>query len=250
MNALGRVTLLEPKFFNRDPRRVARALLGKLLVRKTPRGILRRANCRNRGLSRQRRCGSPRSRGPDGAEFRSFRSSRPRLCLLHLWQSLLPECFLPPRRSARMRSISRPGAGGRHRADGGGARDRDHGGTGVLARPRRDSRPRLPSRAQLGSCRRTQRLRICDNERIRPQQHFFPQEDFFRPGTPDRSPGNHARARQWKNLTSARSDLRLADDGYRVQRVTVTPRIGIVKSAERPLRYFIAGNPFVSGRRR
>jgi DNA-3-methyladenine glycosylase len=53
-----------------------------------------------------------------------------------------------------------------------------------------------------------------------------------------------------KSLVSARSNLRLADDAYRVQRVTLTPRIGIVKSAERPLRYFIAGNPFVSGRRR
>jgi DNA-3-methyladenine glycosylase len=53
-----------------------------------------------------------------------------------------------------------------------------------------------------------------------------------------------------KSLVSARSDLRIADDGYRVRRVTVTPRIGIVKSAERPLRYFIAGSPFVSGRRR
>jgi DNA-3-methyladenine glycosylase len=52
-----------------------------------------------------------------------------------------------------------------------------------------------------------------------------------------------------KSLVSARSDLRIADDGYRVRRVTVTPRIGIVKSAGRPLRYFIAGNPFVSGRR-
>jgi DNA-3-methyladenine glycosylase len=52
-----------------------------------------------------------------------------------------------------------------------------------------------------------------------------------------------------KSLVSLRSDLRLADDGYRVRRVTVTPRIGIVKSAEQPLRYFIAGNPFVSGQR-
>ena len=40
MKAPGRVTLLKADFFNRDPRRVARALLGKLLVRKTPRGIL------------------------------------------------------------------------------------------------------------------------------------------------------------------------------------------------------------------
>ena len=35
----GRATLLKPDFFNRDPRRVARALLGKLLLRKTSRGI-------------------------------------------------------------------------------------------------------------------------------------------------------------------------------------------------------------------
>jgi DNA-3-methyladenine glycosylase len=52
-----------------------------------------------------------------------------------------------------------------------------------------------------------------------------------------------------KSLVSARSDLRVADDGYRVRRVAITPRIGIVKSAEQPLRYFIAGNAFVSGRR-
>jgi DNA-3-methyladenine glycosylase len=51
-----------------------------------------------------------------------------------------------------------------------------------------------------------------------------------------------------KSLVSARSDLRLADDGYRVGRVIVTPRIGIVKSAEKALRYFVAGNSFVSGR--
>ena len=33
-------TLLSAAFFDRDPRRVARALLGKLLVRKIPRGML------------------------------------------------------------------------------------------------------------------------------------------------------------------------------------------------------------------
>jgi len=31
---------LKAEFFDRDPRRVARALLGKLLIRKTPRGVL------------------------------------------------------------------------------------------------------------------------------------------------------------------------------------------------------------------
>ena len=52
-----------------------------------------------------------------------------------------------------------------------------------------------------------------------------------------------------KSLFSPRSDLRIVDDGYRVRSVTVTPRIGIVKAAEKPLRYIIAGNPFVSGRK-
>lgn len=51
-----------------------------------------------------------------------------------------------------------------------------------------------------------------------------------------------------KSLVSSHSDLGVVDDGYRVRRVAVTPRIGIVKSAEQPLRYFITGNPFVSGR--
>src|SRR3981081_760525 len=34
MSAVGQVTLLKEEFYNRDPRRVARALLGKLLIRK------------------------------------------------------------------------------------------------------------------------------------------------------------------------------------------------------------------------
>jgi DNA-3-methyladenine glycosylase len=52
-----------------------------------------------------------------------------------------------------------------------------------------------------------------------------------------------------KSLVSARSDLRIVDDGYRVRRVVVTQRVGITKAAEHPLRFLIAGNPFVSGRR-
>jgi len=50
-----------------------------------------------------------------------------------------------------------------------------------------------------------------------------------------------------KDLTNASSDLFIADDGYRVRRILTTPRIGITKAAERPLRYIIAGNEFVSG---
>ena len=51
-----------------------------------------------------------------------------------------------------------------------------------------------------------------------------------------------------KDLTRARSDLFIADDGFRPQRVEVTPRIGITKAVARPLRYIIAGNKFVSKR--
>jgi DNA-3-methyladenine glycosylase len=52
-----------------------------------------------------------------------------------------------------------------------------------------------------------------------------------------------------KDLTSADSDLWIADDGFRPQRVLRTARIGIIKAAELPLRYLIAGNDFVSGPR-
>lgn len=50
-----------------------------------------------------------------------------------------------------------------------------------------------------------------------------------------------------KDLTSPDSDLEIVDDGFRARHVLRTPRIGITKAAEHPLRYVIAGNPFVSG---
>ena len=50
-----------------------------------------------------------------------------------------------------------------------------------------------------------------------------------------------------KDLTSARSDLFIANDGYRVPHIFTTKRIGITKAAALPLRYLIAGNEFVSG---
>lgn len=51
-----------------------------------------------------------------------------------------------------------------------------------------------------------------------------------------------------KDLTSARSDLYIADDNTPPPRVLITKRIGITKAADMPLRYIIAGNQFVSGR--
>jgi DNA-3-methyladenine glycosylase len=52
-----------------------------------------------------------------------------------------------------------------------------------------------------------------------------------------------------KDLTSRRSDLWIADDGFRPEGVAITERIGITKAMDQPLRFMIAGNPYVSRRR-
>jgi DNA-3-methyladenine glycosylase len=53
-----------------------------------------------------------------------------------------------------------------------------------------------------------------------------------------------------KDMVAPNSDLQVMDDGFRVKEdeIAVTPRIGITKSAEMPLRYVIAGNAFLSGK--
>lgn len=51
------------------------------------------------------------------------------------------------------------------------------------------------------------------------------------------------------DLTSTASSLWLGEDGYRARGIRATPRIGITKAAEHPLRYLIDQNPFVSGRK-
>lgn len=51
-----------------------------------------------------------------------------------------------------------------------------------------------------------------------------------------------------KDMVAAGSDLQVMDDGFEVGEVGVTPRIGITKAVEKPLRYVIAGNSFISRR--
>ena len=50
------------------------------------------------------------------------------------------------------------------------------------------------------------------------------------------------------DFTSLKSDLQIRDDGFVANDVLVTPRIGISKDAERPARFLLADNPFVSKR--
>jgi DNA-3-methyladenine glycosylase len=49
-----------------------------------------------------------------------------------------------------------------------------------------------------------------------------------------------------RDMTSPESGLWIANDGGKPESIVTAPRIGITKSAELPLRYYIAGNSFVS----
>ncbi len=44
-------------------------------------------------------------------------------------------------------------------------------------------------------------------------------------------------------------DMVVVDDGFHAKRIVSTTRIGVTKAAEERLRFVIAGNPFVSGKR-
>lgn len=48
------------------------------------------------------------------------------------------------------------------------------------------------------------------------------------------------------DLTSSASSLWIGDDGTRARGIRTSPRIGITKAIDKPWRYFLYGNPFVS----
>jgi|SRR5579872_404040 len=51
------------------------------------------------------------------------------------------------------------------------------------------------------------------------------------------------------DLTKPTGSLWIGDDAYRARDILTTPRIGITKAADMPLRYLLGGNPYVSGRK-
>jgi DNA-3-methyladenine glycosylase len=51
------------------------------------------------------------------------------------------------------------------------------------------------------------------------------------------------------DLTSSDSSLWLGEDGFPAGKIGITPRVGITKATDQPLRYLLAGNGFISGRK-
>jgi DNA-3-methyladenine glycosylase len=206
MSSLGRVTSLKAEFFNRDPRRVARALLGKLLVRKTLSGTLAGRIVETEAYL-----------GKDDAAAHAAAGRTARNAVLFGPPGHAYVYFIYGSHYCLNVSCLPDGVPG-----------------GVLFRALEP----VAGIEQMAEARGIEVAKEMDLKKI------------------SSGPGRMAEALEitrerdnGKSLVSPRSDLRIADDGYRVRRVAVTPRIGIVKSAEQPLRYFIAGNPFVSGRR-
>lgn len=210
MSSPGRGTLLKAEFFNRDPRRVARALLGKLLVRKTRRGglagrIVETEAYLGQGDAAAHAAHGKTARnavlfGPPGHAYVYFIYGNHYCLNVSCLPDGVPGCVL-------FRALE-PVAGVEEMAE---ARRIEVRG--------QDERRKVSWLRQIASGPG----RMCEALGV----------------TRDRDNG--------KSLVSARSDLRVVDDGYRARQVTITPRIGITRSAAHPLRYVIAGNPFVSG---
>jgi DNA-3-methyladenine glycosylase len=206
---------LKPSFFDRDPRTVARALLGKLLVRKMARGILAGRIVETEaylgeGDAAAHAVAGKTARnsvlfGPPGHAYVYFIYGNYYCLNVSCLPDGVPGCVL-------FRALEPV--------------------TGIeeMARARG---------LELSG------LKLCDPGDL--QKLSWHRKISTGPGRLCQALGITRKRDNGKSLVSARSDLRIVDDGYRVRRVMVTPRIGIVKSAGRPLRSFIAGNPFVSG---
>jgi DNA-3-methyladenine glycosylase len=204
--AVGRILWLKQDFFNRDPRRVARALLGKLLVRQTPRGALV-----GRIVETEAYLGAT-----DPASH-SYIGKTPRNAVMFGPPGFAYVYFIYGNHYCLNVTCQPEGVAG-----------------AVLFRAMEP----LVGIEQMATARG---IAISNDRSLK--------NISSGPGRMAAALGVTRERDNGKNFVSSDSDLRIGDDGFRVRRVTVTPRIGIVKAAEMPLRYFIAGNRFVSGPR-
>ncbi len=204
MEKLGRLSPLKVEFFDRDPRVVARELLGKLLIRKTARGVLAgrvvetEAYLGEGDLAAHAAAGKTERNsvlfGPPGVAYVYFIYGNHYCLNVSCLPDGVPGCVL-------FRALE-PLAGIEEMAK---ARK-------IMIATESDLKKISSGPGRL--CEAMGITRVRDNG---------------------------------KSLVSAKSDLQLIDDGFRIGRVVVTKRIGITKSEEQQLRYLIGGNPFVSG---
>ena len=246
MTLPARITFLKTDFFNRDPRRVARALLGKLLIRKTPHGILTGRIVETeaylgQGDSAAHAAAGRTARnavlfGPPGHAYVYFIYGNHYCLNVSCLPQGIPGCVLfralEPvtgiEQMAKARAINLDW----NQVEGRALQAR--GGTAAPGCPAEQSSANVGGHNNFGFAQAKQSTlkKISSG-----------------PGRLTEALGIARDRDNGKSLTSPSSDLRIADDAHRVRCVTVTPRIGITKSADHPLRYLIAGNPFVSGRR-
>jgi DNA-3-methyladenine glycosylase len=206
------VKLLAPDFFDRDPRRVARGLLGKLLVRKTPRGILSGRIVETEAYL-----------GKDDAASHSAVGRTTRNDVLFGPPGIAYVYFIYGNHYCLNVSCLPDGVAG-----------------GVLFRAFEPVAGIEAMAAARG---------IDLPEEISLRKISMLKNISSGPGRMAEAMDITRERDNGKNFTRSRSDLQLVDDGYRVRKISVSPRIGITKSAEDLLRYFVAGNPFVSGPR-
>jgi DNA-3-methyladenine glycosylase len=204
MITLGQAALLKSDFFDRDPRKVARALLGKLLIRKTGREVLVGRVVETEAYL-----------GIGDAAAHSAAGKTARNAVLFGPPGYAYVYFIYGNHYCLNVSCLPDGVAG-----------------GVLFRA-------LEPVAGVEAMARERGIELRTDGDLK--------KISSGPGRMAEAFGITRERDNGKNFTSVQSDLRLVDDGYRVRRVVVTPRIGIVKAAAEPLRYLIAGNRFVSG---
>jgi len=197
---------LKQAFFDRDPRRVARALLGKLLIRETPRGLLAGRIVETEAYL-----------GRNDPAAHSYIGKTPRNAIMFGPAGFAYVYFIYGNHYCLNVTCQKEGVAG-----------------AVLFRA-------LEPLEGITTMARARGITVKGDRDLR--------NISSGPGRMAEALGVTRERDNGKNFVSPESDLRIGDDGFRAGRIIATPRIGITKAAELPLRYLIAGNRFVSGPR-